>query len=157
MSLASPSSSAIDGAAFRLGIAAARFNQKLVDELLLQVRAHLQAAGVRKKKLTVVRVPGSNELPAAAQLLARSGKFDALIALGVLIRGDTLHFEFIADAATHALQRVALDANTPVINGIIVAENSAQAEARCLGKIGRGAEFAHAALEMAALKRKFRK
>ncbi len=157
MSLASPASSAIDGAAFRIGIAAARFNEKLVDGLLLQVRGHLQAAGVRKKRLVVVRVPGSNELPVAVQLLARSGKFDATIALGVLIRGDTLHFEFIADAATHALQRVALDTSTPVINGIIVAENSAQAEARCLGKIGRGAEFAHAALEMAALKRQFRK
>jgi len=157
MSLASPVPSALDGAPFRLGIAAARFNEKLVDGLLLQVRAHLQAAGVRKKKIAVVRVPGSNELPAAVQLLARHGRFDALIALGVLIRGDTLHFEFIAAAATHALQRVALDAGTPVINGIIVAETPAQAERRCLGRIGRGAEFAHAALEMAALKRSFRK
>jgi 6,7-dimethyl-8-ribityllumazine synthase len=157
MSLASPASSAIDGAAFRIGIAAARFNEKLVDALLLKVRDHLRAAGVRKKRLAVVRVPGSNELPAAAQLLARSGKFDALIALGVLIRGDTLHFEFTAGAATHALQRVALDANTPVINGIIVAENLDQAETRCIGRISRGAEFARAALEMAALKRSFGK
>jgi 6,7-dimethyl-8-ribityllumazine synthase len=157
MSLASPAASAIHGTAFRIGIAAARFNERLVDELLRQVRAHLQAAGVRKKKLTVVRVPGSSELPVAVQLLARRGKFDALIALGVLIRGDTLHFEFVAGAATHALQRVALDAGIPVINGIIVAENSAQAEARCLGRIGRGAEFAHAAIAMAALKRSFKK
>ncbi|HSY54668.1 MAG TPA: 6,7-dimethyl-8-ribityllumazine synthase [Opitutaceae bacterium] len=153
MSLASPASSAIDGAPFRIGIAAARFNEKLVDALLQRVHTHLRAAGVREKKLIIVRVPGSNELPVAVHLLARSGKFDALIALGVLIRGDTLHFEFIADAATHALQRVALDAGIPVINGIIVAENSVQAEARCLGKIGRGAEFARAALEMAVLKR----
>ena len=157
MSLASPASSAIDGAAFRIGIAAARFNEKLVDELLLQVRAHLQAAGVQKEKISVVRVPGSNELPVAVQQLARSEKFDVLIALGVLIRGDTLHFEFIAAAASQALQRVALDANTAVINGIIVAENFAQAEARCLGKISRGSEFARAALEMAALKRQLLK
>jgi 6,7-dimethyl-8-ribityllumazine synthase len=157
MSLNAPASPAIDGTPFHIGIAAARFNEKLVDALLQDVCAHLQGAGVRKGKLTLVRVPGSNELPAAVQLLARSGKFDAFIALGVLIRGDTLHFEFVAGAATHALQRVALDAGIPVINGIIVAENFAQAGARCLGKIGRGAEFAHAALEMAALKRSFGK
>ncbi|MDE3083601.1 MAG: 6,7-dimethyl-8-ribityllumazine synthase [Verrucomicrobiota bacterium] len=155
MSLAAPSSQKIDATAFRIGLAVARFNKRLVDALLQQVRAHLRAAGVKEKKLAVVRVPGSNELPYAAQLLARRTKFDALIALGVLIRGDTLHFEFIAQAAAHALQRVALDEHTPIINGIIVAETRAQAETRCLGKINRGAEFARAALETAALKRKF--
>ncbi|MGA3008217.1 MAG: 6,7-dimethyl-8-ribityllumazine synthase [Opitutaceae bacterium] len=157
MSLASPTSSRLDGAAFRIGIAAARFNEKLVDALLLKVGGHLHAAGVRKKRLTVVRVPGSNELPAAVQWLASHERFDALIALGVLIRGDTLHFEFVATAATQALQRVALDTGLPVINGIIVAENYAQAETRCVGRISRGAEFAQAALEMAALKRQLRK
>lgn len=157
MSLASPASSAIDGAAFRIGVAAARFNEKLSDALLLKVREHLHGAGVRKKRLTVVRVPGSHELPIAVQMLAHHGKFDALIALGVLIRGDTLHFEFVASAATQALQRVALDAGRPVINGIIVADTLEQAETRCIGRISRGAEFARAALEMAALKRKFRK
>ncbi|HTQ30776.1 MAG TPA: 6,7-dimethyl-8-ribityllumazine synthase [Opitutaceae bacterium] len=154
MSLAAPSFSTIDGASFRIGIAAARYNQRLVGALLQQVREHLRAAGVKAKRLVVVRVPGSNELPAAVQLLARRAKFDALIALGVLIRGDTLHFEFIASAAAHGLQRVALDEHTPVINGIIVAETRAQAEARCLGKINRSAEFARAALAMAALKRR---
>jgi 6,7-dimethyl-8-ribityllumazine synthase len=157
MSLAAPPPSAIDGTPFRIGIAAARFNKRLVAALLQEVRVHLRTAGVKEKKLVVVRVPGSHELPSALQLLARRTKFDALIALGVLIRGDTLHFEFIAGAATHALQRVALDEHTPVINGIIVAETRAQAEVRCLGKINRGAEFARAALEMAALKGKLSK
>jgi 6,7-dimethyl-8-ribityllumazine synthase len=157
MSLAAPTASALDGTAFRIGIAAARFNRRLVNALLQQIRVHLRAAGVKQKKLVVVRVPGSNELPSAVQLLARRTKFDALIALGVLIRGDTLHFELIAHAAAHALQRVALDEHTPVINGIIVAETRAQAEARCLGKINRGGEFARAALEMAALKGRFSK
>jgi 6,7-dimethyl-8-ribityllumazine synthase len=157
MSLSSPSLSDLDGTPYRIGIAAARYNERLVDALLLKVRQHLLAAGVKKRKLSVARVPGSNELPLAAQMLARQGKFDALIALGVLIRGDTLHFEFIAAAASDALQRVALDAGVPVINGIIVAETSAQAESRCLGRINRGVEFARAALEMAALKRQFRK
>ncbi len=157
MSLAAPTASAFDGAPFRIGIAAARFNERLVDALLLQVRTHLRAAGVKEKNLAVVRVPGSNELPSAVQLLAHRAKFDVLVALGVLIRGDTLHFELIAHAAAHALQRVALDARTPVVNGIIVAENLAQAEARGLGKINRGAEFARAAIEMAVLKKRLSK
>lgn len=153
MSLDAPAQLEIDGSTFRVGIVAARFNATLVDALLEQVSAHLRTAGVKAKKLHVVRVPGSNELPIAAQLLAADGKFDVIVALGVLIRGDTIHYELIADAATQGLQRVALDSGTPVINGVVVAENRKQAEARCLGKINRGAEFARGALEMAAVKR----
>ena len=77
-----------------------------------------------------------------------------VVALGLLIRGDTIHYELIADAVTHALQTVALESNVPVINGVVVVENQLQAEARCRGEINRGAEFARAALEMAALKRR---
>ena len=154
MSLAAPSSSTVNGASLRIGIAAARYNQRLVGALLEQVRGHLRAAGVKEKRLVIVRVPGSNELPIAVQLLGRRGKFDALLALGVLIRGDTPHYELIASAVAHGLQRVALEEHIPVINGVIVAENRAQAEARCLGKIARSAEFARAALAMAVLKRR---
>ena len=157
MSLSAPHDLALNGAPFSLGIAAARYNPTLVDGLLHQVFECLRNAGVKEKKIHVVRVPGSNELPSAVQLLARKTKLDALIALGVLIRGDTVHYELIADAVTQALQRVALDALTPVINGVVVAENQKQAEDRCLGKINRGAEFARAALEMADLKRRFSK
>lgn len=154
MSLDTPAPQSVNGAAFKLGIVAARFNNALVDALLEQAIATFYEAGVAEKNLRVFRVPGSNELPSAAQLLAASQKPDALVALGVLIRGDTIHYELIADAATHALQRVALDTGIPVINGIVVAENKAQARARCLGKISRGGEFAHSALEMAALRKK---
>ena len=157
MSLAVPSVTSISGAPFRVGIVAARFNERLVDALLAQVSAQLRAAGVKARRLDVVRVPGSNELPVAVQLLAGRARYDVLIALGLLIRGDTIHYELIAEATTQALQRVALDLRTPVINGVIVAENQAQAEARCRGKIDRGAEFAHSALEMAALKRRLEK
>jgi 6,7-dimethyl-8-ribityllumazine synthase len=158
MSLDTPKPQSISGAAtFKVGIVAARFNDALVDALLEQALATLRNAGVREKNIRVARVPGSNELPAAAQLLAASRKPDAVIALGVLIRGDTIHYELIAGAATHALQRVALDARIPAINGIVVAENAAQASARCLGRTGRGGEFAHAALEMAALKKNLSK
>lgn len=155
MSLNAPAAQARSGSPFSVGIVAARYNERLVDALLEQVTARLVAAGVKAAKLTVVRVPGSNELPVAAQLLAQRKKPDVVIALGVLIRGDTIHYELIADATTQALQRVALDARIPVINGVIVAETQTQAEARCRGRINRGAEFAAAALEMAALKKRF--
>ncbi len=157
MSLSAPQALAINGAPFTIGIAAARFNPTLVDGLLHQVYEHLRNAGVKEKNIQIARVPGSNELPSAVQLLGAKHKPDALVALGVLIRGDTLHYELIADSATQGLQRVALDSKTPVINGVVVAENQKQAEDRCLGKINRGAEFARAALEMADLKRRFSK
>jgi 6,7-dimethyl-8-ribityllumazine synthase len=135
-------------------VVAACYNGRLVDALLARVLAGLKAAGVKTKKLTVLRVPGSNELPVAAQWLAERRKTDAVIALGVLIRGDTIHYELIATATTDALQRVALKTGVPVINGVIVAETAAQAKERCAGKIDRGAEFANAALAMATLKRR---
>jgi len=155
MSLDTPKPQTIAGAAaFKVGIVAARFNNTLVDALLHQAFETLRNAGVREKNIRIERVPGSNELPVAAQLLAAAHPPDVLIALGVIIRGDTIHYELIADASAHALQRVALDTRTPVINGIVTAENRAQAKARCHGAISRGAEFASTALEMAALKKK---
>jgi 6,7-dimethyl-8-ribityllumazine synthase len=157
MSLDAPQEVTVDGAGFSIGIVAARFNATLVDALLHQVYEYLQAAGVKEKKIRVYRVPGSNELPSAAQWLATATKPDAIVALGVIIRGDTIHYELVADSATQGLQRVALDARIPVINGVIVAENQKQADDRCFGKIKRGAEFARAALEMADLKRRFSK
>ena len=134
-----------------MGLVAARYNGRLVEALLERVLGGLLAAGVRRKNITIARVPGSNELPVAAQLVAARRKPSVVIALGVLIRGDTIHYELIATSVAHALQRVALDARTPVINGVIVAENAAQAAARCAGKVDRGAEFAQAAVAMAAL------
>jgi 6,7-dimethyl-8-ribityllumazine synthase len=83
------------------------------------------------------------------------GRLDVVVGLGVLIGGDTSHHEVVGRSVSQAFQTVALATRTPVINGVIVANTRAQAEARCRGKINRGAEFAAAALEMAALKRKF--
>jgi 6,7-dimethyl-8-ribityllumazine synthase len=154
MSFSPPRAKAIDGAAFAIGIVAACFNQELVDALLDGVITGLRAAGAKAGKITVVRVPGSHEVPWAVQALASRGRRDCLIGLGVLIGGDTSHHEMVGRSVSQALQRVALDTRVPVINGVIVADTRAQAEARCRGKINRGAEFAAAALEMAALKRK---
>jgi 6,7-dimethyl-8-ribityllumazine synthase len=152
MSFASPSVLPIVGARLAFGIVAARFNAELVDGLLARTVAGLRAAGVKPARITVVRVPGSHEVPWAAQELARR-RPDAVIALGVLIGGDTSHHELVGESVSHALQRVALATRVPVINGVIVADTRAQAVARCVGKINRGGEFAAAALEMAALKR----
>jgi 6,7-dimethyl-8-ribityllumazine synthase len=154
MSLAAPQPTVIDGAGFSIGIVAARYNPELVEALLARVLAGLRAAGVAARRIAVVRVPGSHEVPWAAQALAAGGRRDCIIGLGVLIGGDTSHHEMVGASVSHALQHVALATRTPAINGVIVANTRAQAEARCRGRIDRGAEFAAAALEMAALKRK---
>lgn len=154
MSLSAPPPVEISGARLKVAIAAARYNERLVEALLAQASATLRKSGVAERNLTIVRVPGSNELPVAAQLLAERLRPDVILALGVIIRGDTIHYGLIAEAVTHALQRVALDTRCPTINGVVVAENEAQARARCLGRINRGDEFARAALAMAALRRK---
>jgi 6,7-dimethyl-8-ribityllumazine synthase len=96
-------------------------------------------------------------VPWAIGRLAARGRYDCLIALGVLIGGDTNHHEMVGNSVSHALQRVAVDRGVPVINGVIVTDNLAQAKARCTGRINRGAEFAHAALAMADLNRKLGK
>lgn len=152
MSLASPKAHAINGAAYRFGIVAARFNEALVDALLARAQATLRAAGVKATNVTVVRVPGSHEVPWAAQQLAARGRRDCVIALGVLIGGDTNHHEMVGQSVSHALQGIAVTTGVPVINGVIVTDTLAQAKARTTGKINRGAEFAQAALAMAALK-----
>lgn len=154
MSFDAPESAAINGAPFTVGIVASRYNERLVGALVSQVEGHLRAAGVKATKIQTVRVPGANELPTAAQLLLKQRRLDVVVALGVIIRGDTIHYELVAEAASQGLMRVALDARVPVIAGVVVAETPAQAEDRCLGKVNRGAEFARAALEMADLRRK---
>lgn len=148
MSLDSPKTQAIDGREFAVGIVAARFNGSLVDALLENCTAVIKEAGATVES---VRVPGSHEVPVTAQALARTGKFHVIVALGVIIRGGTIHYDVIAHSSAEALQRVALDTGLPVINGIITAENRLQADERCRGDTNRGAEFGHAALEMAAV------
>ena len=152
MSLDAPALGPVSGAPFSFGVAAACFNAELVEGLLQSIQATLSARGVAAERIEVVRVPGSHEVPYAIQLLAESGRHDCLVALGVLIGGDTNHHERVGNSVSHALQHVSLAVRRPVINGVIVANTRAQAEARCLGAINRGVEFAQAALTMAALK-----
>lgn len=153
MSFDAPKPSAADGSRCRIGIVAACYNEGLVNALLDNVLAGLKAAGVKAGSIDVLRVPGSHEVPVAAQWLARGGRRDGVVALGVLIGGDTNHHEMVGQSVSQALQRVALDTGVPVINGVVVVDTLKQAEARCRGKINRGAEFAQAALAMAVLRR----
>lgn len=155
MSKHAPVQKPISGSSLRVAIVAARYNELYVGALLEQVCSALKRAGVKARNLVIVRVPGSNELPIACQLVAKKEKPDVAIALGVIIRGDTIHYELIASASTEALQTVALERRIPVINGVVVAETEEQARERCLGAIDRGSEFAHAALAMAQLKRAY--
>ncbi|MCF3648899.1 6,7-dimethyl-8-ribityllumazine synthase [Synoicihabitans lomoniglobus] len=155
MSLDSPTAIAVDGATFKVGIVAARFNQRYVDGLLASVGEVLQAAGVPTAHIRTIRVPGSGELPSGAQMLLERGGFDVCIALGVIIKGGTLHDQLVAEAAQQGLMRISLDRRTPIIAGVVTANDDVQAEDRCLGEINRGAEFARGALEMAALKKQF--
>lgn len=153
MSFSPPSPVSLNGSDCRVGIVAARYNGEMVDALVEQVHGYLRQAGVEEDNLPVWRVPGSNEIPVAVQGMLKDHSFHAVVGLGVIIRGDTLHYDILAQSTAKALQDVSLHSTVPVINGIVVAENKAQARDRCQGAINRGAEFAWAALEMARLKK----
>lgn len=155
MSLNSPDLDLKQFADTRIAIVAAAYNQTLVDALIDRATETLQQHGVSTP--TIERVPGSAELPTAAALLAASGDFDAVIAIGVVIAGDTNHHNIIGDSTASALQHVSLTTGIPAINGILVVNNQAQAEARAGDEINRGKEFAEAALHMSAFKKKWTK
>jgi 6,7-dimethyl-8-ribityllumazine synthase len=149
MSQDKPKPNDIDGRDLWFGVAAARYNGPLVDTLLERVRRTLLDAKVASDHIKVIRVPGSAEVPYAAHMLAMTGEYDCVIGLGVVVAGDTPHHEIIAHSTALAFQESALRSEVPVINGIIVTLDAAQAEARCRGDLDRGSEFARAALEMA--------
>jgi 6,7-dimethyl-8-ribityllumazine synthase len=138
----------------RFCVVAARFNLEHVRRLVDAAVAVLAARGAAADAIELAWVPGSFELPLAARWAAASGRFDAVLAFGVVIRGETDHFRLVADAASNGLLRVSLDLGVPVLNGVLAVENATQAEARSGGVIGnRGADVALAAIQMAALKR----
>lgn len=144
-----PEPAKIDGADFFIGIVAAQYNGKLVDALLTRVTKALKAHGVRDRNIEVLRVPGSNEVPYAAHMLASTGEFDCLIALGVVLAGETSHHEVISYGTAYSLHSIGMQSEIPVINGILTVGTLEQAEERITGKHDRGVEFANAALQMA--------
>ena len=136
----------------RIGIAAAQYNTALADGLVTNCVATLRAAGVRARDITVLRVPGSLEVSAAAAKLARSRRCDCVIGLGVLVQGETSHAQHIAGAVAHGLTAIAIQTGVPTVFGIVTANNLKQAHVRCLGQQhNRGREAAETALAMAQL------
>jgi len=143
-----------DASGHRFCLVAARYNEAYVRRLVDAALEVLRHRGAAEGDLEVVWVPGSFELPLACRWAARTGRFDAVIALGVLIRGETEHFRLVAEGATQGLQRVALETGVPVLDGILATHDAGQAAARTGGEFGnRGAEVALAAVQMAQLKR----
>jgi 6,7-dimethyl-8-ribityllumazine synthase len=140
------------GAGLRVGIVVSRFNADVGEGLLSSCTARLLKAGVDAADMTIVTVPGALEAPLALQKLAQTGRFDALIALGAVIRGETYHFEIVSNESSNGITSVQLETGVPIANGILTTENDDQALARMMEK---GADCATAAIEMANLLKKF--
>src|SRR5436190_639751 len=131
----------------RLGIVASRFNEEIAGKLLAAARAEAEKLGV--KAVTVESVAGALEIPLALQWLAQTGRFDALVAVGCVIRGETYHFEVVANESARGVMDVALQCGLPIANGILTTNDEAQAEAR----LDKGAEAVRVAIEMAKLRK----
>ena len=141
----------------RIGIVASKFNSFVVDRLLEGCLAVLNKAGFDEDSVTIVNVPGAFEIPVAAQRLISTERCDAVIALGAIIRGETPHFEYIANECSHGLANLALAHDTPVIFGVLTTDNSEQAMDRAgTEESNKGAEAAKAAIEMISVLRKIK-
>ncbi len=136
----------LDGQHLHIGIVQARFNAHITDALAQACTDELRALGV--ERIHLVKVPGALEVPLALQALAERAEFDALIALGCIIRGETYHFELVANESGAGVTRVGLDYNLPIANAVLTTENEAQAIAR---QTDKGRDAARVAVEMALL------
>ena len=137
-----------DGTGLRIGVVQARFNEPVCDALREACIGELSELGVYKNDGLVCSVHGALEIPAVLQRMARSGQFDALIALGAVIRGETYHFEVVSNESAAGVSRVSLDFDLPVANAILTCETDEQAQVRAADK---GADAARVAVEMACL------
>lgn len=136
----------------RFAIIASRWNPRVVDALIDGARRAFSEHGVAEDAVDLLRVPGAWEIPIAAEKLALTEKYAALIALGCVVRGETRHYEHVADGCAQGLMRVALDNGIAVLNGVLAVERLEDAQARAGGAHGnKGEEVALAALEMADL------
>ncbi len=138
----------LNGKKLRLAIVQARFNEDITNALAAACKAELRQLGVPDAHVDHVQVPGALEVPVALQALAESAKYDALIALGCIIRGETYHFELVANESGAGVSRIALDYQLPVANAILTTDNLEQAVAR---QHDKGREAARVAVEMANL------
>ena len=138
----------LDGKKLAVGIVQARFNQSVTDALFNACKSELMRLGVQEENIFHVKVPGALEVPVALQALAESDKYDALVALGCIVRGETYHFELVANESGAAITRLGLDYQLPIANAILTTENMAQAVAR---QDEKGRDAARVAVEMANL------
>ena len=138
----------LEGIGLRIGIVQARFNADITDALAQACLAELESLGVAAKDIDHVQVPGALEVPIALQALAERGGYHALVALGCIIRGETYHFELVANESGASVSRVALDYRLPIANAILTTEDLAQAVAR---QTDKGRDAARVAVEMAQL------
>jgi 6,7-dimethyl-8-ribityllumazine synthase len=147
----------LDAAGLRLAVVVARFNAHVTSKLYDGCRDELGARGLDPDALTSVEVPGCFELPLVAKTLAASGRFDAVICLGAVIRGDTPHFDYVSSETASGLQRAALDTGVPVVFGVLTTDNDEQAIERVGGSGGhKGRDAALTAIEMVHTMRRAR-
>jgi 6,7-dimethyl-8-ribityllumazine synthase len=142
--------SVLTGEGLAVGIVMSRFNQDVCEGLLGACTGELKRLGVADSRIVIATVPGALEIPLTLQAMAQSGRFDALIALGAVIRGETYHFEVVSNDACRAVMEVQLHTGVPIANGILTCENDDQALARVQEK---GSDCARTAIEMAHLLR----
>jgi len=140
----------LNGHGLRIGIVMSRFNQDVCEGLLSACTAELQRLGVAPDLIRIATVPGALEIPLTLQAMARSGRYDALIALGAVIRGETYHFELVSNEMGAGINRIGLDTGMPIANGVLTTEDDDQALARMQEK---GSDCARTAVEMARLLR----
>ena len=136
----------MDGDGLRIGVVQSRFNEPICNGLVDACVEELERLGISGEDVLLVTVPGALEIPLALQKLAESGQFDALIALGAVIRGETYHFELVSNESGAGISRVALDFGVPIANAVLTTENDEQAVARMTEK---GRDAARVAVEMA--------
>jgi 6,7-dimethyl-8-ribityllumazine synthase len=138
----------LNGKKLSIGIVQARFNESITNALAQACWQELLALGVEEKNIHHVKVPGALEIPSALQAMAERDQYDALIALGCIIRGETYHFELVANESGASVSRLALDYQLPIANAILTVENVPQAEAR---QVDKGRDAARVAVEIANL------
>lgn len=144
----------LSASGIKFGLVISRFNHFLTDKLLTGALDCLNRHGCEQENITVARVPGSFEVPYAAQRMARSGSYDAVICLGAVVRGDTPHFDYIAAESAKGIARIAMETGLPVIYGMVTADTLEQAIERSGTKAGnKGWDAAMAAVEMVNLYR----
>jgi len=145
-----------DGRGTSIALVASRFNEPLVEALVEGAAAELARLGATPQQVDLTWVPGAFELPFVAQRLARTGRYDAIVALGVVIRGETPHFDYVCAETARGLAQVARNENLPVLFGVVTANDAEQARARCGGTSNKGTETARAAIELLSTLREAR-